>query len=543
MDSEHLATYTMYGAIISSLTSFVASWLALLISRRVATITSGVLAAVGTIMFVTSEYYMPSFKIRLDLLLIPPLLLMTWLHCAALAAGGRVLRWFAVSIAGVLALVGLFTSCARLVANDWPPLFKAASHGQTEEVRRLIKEGVDVNEGTGNGETPLMAAAWDNRIEVARILIEHGADVNAIQPRGSLEATALMIAARYGRIKMMKLLIEHGADVNARSPDGYTVLQRPARNGETEAVKLLIEHGADVNTSTGSSTALGYASNEAIKKLLIDAASKPGLVGKGPVRSCNRPAAPPASPARPSAAPPAQFASTAPSIAAMSPGATFRDCEVCPEMVVIPSGSFMMGWPEERLGVNEEKPRHQVTISRAFAAGKYEVTFDEWGACVREGGCNYNPSDQGWGRGKRPVINVPWQDAKAYAEWLSRKTGRTYRLLIETEWEYVARAGTTTAFSFGSSITPQQANYNTELSYAGSPVATSRRQTLPVGSFTPNAFGLHDVHGNASEWTENCVLHGGSWLSGPVDLRSSARDFGNSVFGLGNIGVRVARTE
>lgn len=500
-------------------------------------------------MFVTFEYYMPSFKISLNLLLIPPVLLVAWLHRIAVAAGGHVLWRFSVRVAGVLVFVGMFTSCTRLVADDWPPLVKAASRGQTEEVRRLIKEGVDVNKRTGSGETALMLAVWDNRIEVARILIEHGADVNAIEPKGDIEVTALMIAARYGRIKMMRLLIEHGADVNAKSLEhGYTVLQRAVRNGQTEAVKLLIEHGADVNARNGVGlTAMYYARNEAMKKLLIDAVSKSRLEKKEPILPRERrPAAPLTSLTRPSLASPAQFASAAPSIAAMTPGTTFRDCEVCPEVIVIPSGSFMMGWPEsdpERLNVLEEKPQHLMTIPRTFAAGKYEVTFDEWDACVREGGCSHNSSDQGWGRGKRPVINVSWQDAKGYAEWVSRKTGRTYRLLSEAEWEYVARAGTTTACSFGSSITPQHANYNTELSYAGSPVATSRGQTLPVGSFAPNAFGLHDVHGNASEWTDNRVLRGGSWFSHPVFVRSSARDFSDPSFRIRSSGVRVARTE
>jgi formylglycine-generating enzyme required for sulfatase activity len=208
---------------------------------------------------------------------------------------------------------------------------------------------------------------------------------------------------------------------------------------------------------------------------------------------------------------------------AMTAGTVFRDCEGCPEMVVIPAGSFIMGSP----GVAFAEPEHQVQFVRSFATGKYEVTFDEWDACVREGGCSHVPDDRGWGRGRQPVINVSWQDAKIYTGWLSRKSGKNYRLPSEAEWEYAARAGTTTAFSFPS-ITPQQANYHTTISYFGSPVATALSRALPVGSYAPNAFGLHDVHGNVEEWVEDCWNYnyssgapsdGSAWTSGDCNER------------------------
>jgi formylglycine-generating enzyme required for sulfatase activity len=268
-----------------------------------------------------------------------------------------------------------------------------------------------------------------------------------------------------------------------------------------------------------------------------------------------------------------QLASVAPSGVvsppSAKPGTSFRDCDVCPEMVTIPAGSFTMGSPEsEPERSADEGPQHRVTIARAFAAGKYEVTFDEWDACVRENGCKQNPSDFGWGRGRRPVINVYWDDAKQYVAWLSRKTGKKYRLLTEAEWEYAARAGTTTAFSTGASINPTQANYDSEISYAGSPTATSSGRTAPVGSYPANAFGLHDVHGNASEWVEDCwngsyagapsdgsawasgnctlrILRGGSRNGAPRLARSASRfDFGATflaIFGSLGGGLRVAR--
>ncbi len=244
-----------------------------------------------------------------------------------------------------------------------------------------------------------------------------------------------------------------------------------------------------------------------------------------------------------------------------------RDCDVCPEMVLIPAGGFMMGSPASEQGRDDDEgPQHQVNIPRPFAAGKFEVTFDEWDACVRERGCTHNPDDQGWGRGKRPVTDVSWNDAKEYTKWLSAKTRKSYRLLTEAEWEYVARAGTTTAFNTGANINPTQANYNTSESYAGSVKRDSVYSTAAVGSFQPNAFGLYDVHGNVSEWTEDCwnanyqgapndgsawtsgdcarrVPRGGSWGDIPQVLRSALRG-GFTSSGRGNvIGFRLARTQ
>ena len=237
-------------------------------------------------------------------------------------------------------------------------------------------------------------------------------------------------------------------------------------------------------------------------------------------------------------------------------------------MVVVPAGSFMMGSPasEERRDENEG-PQHQVTISRPFAVGKYEVTFSEWDACAAAGGCGgYRPEDRGWGRGRRPVINVSWEDAKGYIDWLSRHTGERYRLLSESEWEYAARAGTTTPFSTGRTITTDQANFDGGGTYGGSPKGAYRKKTLPVGSFPANALGLHDVHGNVWEWVEDCwhgsyagapsnhgawtsggdcrrrVLRGGSWYYVPWYLRSAYRDWYSTVYRSSNDGFRVART-
>jgi len=210
----------------------------------------------------------------------------------------------------------------------------------------------------------------------------------------------------------------------------------------------------------------------------------------------------------------------------MSPGRVFRDCiDGCPEMVVVPAGRFKMG---------EGSSARDVTIQQAFAVGKFEVTFDEWGACVAGGGCtsNRSPSDPGWGKSRRPVINVSWNDAKEYVAWLSRKTGQTYRLLTEAEWEYAARAGTTTAYWWGDKFDGSKANNGS--------------QTVPVGQYAANAFGLHDMHGNVWEWCEDAydassrVVRGGSW-GFPDRLRSSIRVWLEPDSRGNLIGFRVAR--
>ena len=241
---------------------------------------------------------------------------------------------------------------------------------------------------------------------------------------------------------------------------------------------------------------------------------------------------------------------------AAEPGTKFRDCPECPEMVVVPAGSFLMGSPGSEEGRDDDEgPVHRVRFARPFAVGVYEVTFAEWDACLSGGGCGgHRPGDEGWGRGKRPVINVSWKDARAYVAWLSGKTGAEYRLLSESEWEYVARAGTTGRYHFGSRISPSQANY-----------AGKKLKTVPVGSYPANDFGLHDVHGNVVEWVEDCwnksyrgaptdgsawesgncgrrVLRGGSWVSEPRNLRSADRSRSFSGFRYVSDGFRVART-
>lgn len=233
--------------------------------------------------------------------------------------------------------------------------------------------------------------------------------------------------------------------------------------------------------------------------------------------------------------------------ARLSRGAEFRECPNCPMMVVVPEGNFMMGSGTEEIqegsASKDEGPSHGVTIARPFAVGKFEVTFAEWDTCVTEGACRgYRPGDNGWGRGKLPVINVSWDDAKLYVRWLSGKTGKVYRLLSEAEWEYAARAGSTTKFHFGDDA-KSLCRYANVADESGS--AKRRKdgfgswlvcndgyfKTAPVGSFSPNSFQLHDMHGNVNEWVED-VWHD-NYEGAPVD--------GKPWIAGGNPQYRVAR--
>ena len=178
---------------------------------------------------------------------------------------------------------------------------------------------------------------------------------------------------------------------------------------------------------------------------------------------------------------------------ALRPLDMFKECEVCPEMIVVPAGGFMMGAPEtEDDSEDNERPEHKVTIAKTFSVGRFAVTFEEWDACVADGGCRrYRPGDRGWGRGRRPVINLGWGDAKVYTKWLSEKTGRDYRLLSEAEREYVTRAGTNTPFWWGVSISSQHANYDGEFAYptATGQVGEFRRKTAARRRFCTKPLG------------------------------------------------------
>jgi formylglycine-generating enzyme required for sulfatase activity len=237
----------------------------------------------------------------------------------------------------------------------------------------------------------------------------------------------------------------------------------------------------------------------------------------------------------------------------------FRDCPECPEMLIVEKGSYAMGAPAaDKETFGDEGPQRRVTFAKRFAIGMFEVTFDEWDACAAAKGCKHRPGDAGWGRGRRPVINVSWNDTQAYLAWLRRKSGKAYRLPSEAEWEYAARAGTTTRFFWGDEVGSNRANC------AECSSATAGKQTAPVGSFAANPWRLHDVHGNAWEWTQDCwsgdlrntpadgrpalggdcrkrVLRGGSYLSPWRSIRITRRDHNTTTIRADEYGFRVAR--
>ena len=267
-----------------------------------------------------------------------------------------------------------------------------------------------------------------------------------------------------------------------------------------------------------------------------------------------------------------EFVNTSASRPAAAAGRPFRDCtDGCPEVVPLPAGVLMMGSPTTEVGRFGNETQHPVSITRAFAIGRYDVTFDDWEACVKDGGCNgYRPSDEGWGRGKRPVINVNWTDAHAYVEWLSRKTGARYRLPSEAELEYATRAGTATSRWWGDRISRGDAKYGPDecpLQKNCGGVASGPGNwlnTAPVGSFAPNPFGLYDMLGNVWKWTADCwhadyqgapadgrawdepgctrrVVRGGSWTDMPGFVRSAARSAFPSDMRRSQVGLRVVR--
>jgi formylglycine-generating enzyme required for sulfatase activity len=285
---------------------------------------------------------------------------------------------------------------------------------------------------------------------------------------------------------------------------------------------------------------------------------------------------------------------------------TFHDCPECPEMLVIPSGTFQRGSPASEPGRYEEEGPQRIVNVRTFAAARYDVTRGQWASYVRatgrptDKGCDYSllpketEANASWSNlgfeqdDTHPVVCVSWSDAHDYVLWLSQKSGHKYRLLTEAEWEYAARAGTTTPYPWGKTASHENANYGGE-DHPGYGVASGRDKwvtTSPVGSFQPNAFGLYDMHGNVMQWVEDCfsntyaglpvdgsafvvsapihvtgefasmngtnscayrMLRGGDWGDTPGMIRSASRNFappeGRSLdtYRSSGLGIRVAR--
>lgn len=284
---------------------------------------------------------------------------------------------------------------------------------------------------------------------------------------------------------------------------------------------------------------------------------------------------------------PAYPQSSGPANGASQPGQIFKECRHCPDMVVLPSGRVTIGSPPDEPLRRENEPQKEITFSRPFAMSRTAVTWDQWEACVRDGACDGigvetaltrlssgepNPNFTDWGRGTRPVVGVSWFDAQAFVGWLNAKTGEddAYRLPSEAEWEYAARAGTTTAFPWGATIDHDYGNFGTDGEGLGGKAEGRDAwldETAPAASFPPNAFGLYDMHGNIFEWTEDCyeadrahtptdgsaskegncanrVFRSGTFMSNPYMQRSARRGapYPATQRGRNYLGFRVAKT-
>ena len=276
-----------------------------------------------------------------------------------------------------------------------------------------------------------------------------------------------------------------------------------------------------------------------------------------------------------------------PIIDPLGPGQTFKECRNCPEMIVLPAGKFMLGSPPDEPLRRENEPQMEITIPQPFAMAKTAVTWDQWEACVRDHWCDGiaidtalrtgqngepNPDYKDWGRGTRPVVGVSWYDAQVFVGWLNSKTGAddAYRLPSEAEWEYAARADTTTAFPWGAELDHDYGNFGgpgPELGGFAEGRDVWENETAPVASFPANAFGLYDMHGNIFEWTEDCyeadrahtpadgtankegncanrVFRNGTFLSNPYMQRSARRGapYPATLRGRNYLGFRVAKT-
>jgi formylglycine-generating enzyme required for sulfatase activity len=276
---------------------------------------------------------------------------------------------------------------------------------------------------------------------------------------------------------------------------------------------------------------------------------------------------------------PSPSAKSAKDVEALKPGSVFRDTlrdgSSGPEMVSIPPGESRTG-DIQGSGDADEQPVHSVRIPRPFAMGRYEVTFDEYNVFARATG-RKQPADEGWGRRRRPVINVSWEDARAYAQWLSERTGKRYRLPTEAEWEYAARAGTSYLRFWGDD--PSQAckyanvfdkrnqkelSARYEISWEPHDCEDPYPQIAPVGSFDPNPWGLYDMLGNVWEWVQDCyhnnyegapadgsawekegcalrVIRGGSWYTRPWNVRSASRYRFVPDYRSNSLGFRLAQ--
>ena len=436
-------------------------------------------------------------------------------------------------------------------------LHRAANAGDVDGLNAALKAGVNVNARDGRGWTVLMHAANKGYVLLVAPLLKAGADPDLRAPDG---ATALFMAAVHGHSEVIDLLMKAGAEVSIKGPKGKTPVDAArARYGDAEAARKKNKSPAVIALLEGKMWAQvaeevrRYAEQALVLKKRVE-----------DLEQRNWPAL-----------------------------ESFRDCRECPEMVIIPAGTFTMGSPANEKGrYDTEGLQREVQIKGRFAVGKYEITRHEYGMFVKEtdydtaGGCYVwvggewkqekarSWQDPGYGQTARePVVCVSWKDAKAYAVWLSGKTGREYRLLSESEWEYVARGGTETRRYWGEDSSDtglcrhaNGAGSETSFEWRNKACGDGYRRTASAGSLDPNGWGLYDTIGNVWEWVEDCwhksysgapedanawtmggdcgsrVLRGGSWVDRPGLLRSAIRGRISAGNRYDDDGFRIART-
>ena len=507
---------------------------------------------------------------------------------------------------------------------ELPPeaLHRAAKAGNLKGLEAALAAGADVNARDDKGWTALMYVVDKGYVLLVEPLLRAKADPDVRAPDG---ATALFMAVAHGHGEIIPLLMKAGADPTITGPKGKTAteiaqarygdLTTALKQGEPSAVIALLagkpfddfaferaqlqdtleayteylsafpqgRHADEARDAEAYLSAQSQGTWEAYIEYLASFPSGRHVEEARRRQEAVEDAAFYRALSQGTAEAYAEYLASFPSgryiekarrrqaererppvsLTAASPSGTMgRECADCPEMIVVPAGRFRMG-DLSGSGDDDERPVHEVTIAYPLAVGKYEVTFAEWDACVAGGGCTHQPDDKGWGRGTRPVINVSWDDAQEYVRWLSRETGKPYRLLSEAEWEYVARAGSTTQYPWGNDVGTNRANCD------GCGSQWDDKNTAPVGSFQPNGFGLYDTAGNVWEWVEDCwndsyagaprdgsawtggwfdecdgrVLRGGSWYVYPRFIRSAFRSRIDTVYHVDIVyGFRVART-
>ena len=493
------------------------------------------------------------------------------------------------------------------LANYLTPLHYAVGNDSVEVIDLFLNRGANIEAATKDGRTPLHIAESVGAIE---LLLNRGARIQAATKDGR---TPLHQAARWGRVEVADLLLDRGANIEAAAEHGGTPLHFAAYNGSVGAIELLLNRGARIEAvdnygrtslhwAVAENTSVAESDSVDVVDLLLNHGAN--LEAKDSSGQTPLDAAPPG--AVRSVLEAASSGRETPDPTPSSrrrDGEVFRDCDFCPELVVVPAGEFRMGvGPGDDEAYDDEWPAHQVRVGR-FALGRYEVTRREYSVFVDatdrlSGGCNVLratltsmewtvDSSASWRApgfeqaGSHPVVCVSWHDARAYMEWLSGETDESYRLPSEAEWEYAARAGTTARRYWGGNESADRCEYanswdRTFVRYLDerfdwfwgfwNDCMDGAGITAIVGRYQANDFGLHDVLGNVGEWVEDCwhgdyvgapgdgtawkaggdcgrrVLRGGSWSSDPRSLRSAYRHGESAGSRADYVGFRVART-